>query len=170
MLEERVTVSLEEFLIYLVKKWKMVLAIVIVSVGLFAGGAKMIGNEITVPHSEEYLRYEKELAWHKSYLEDSILMNLDPTCIFNRTLYLRNISDTELLKDYIVSVGIWDELETERATTYISELITWKMNNETQTATVTLQHATPEECLEWVEYLEDKILEFDSNIETIVGK
>ena len=170
MSEDKVTISLEEFCGYLIKKWKMVLVIVIVSIVLFAGGAKAFGNEITVPHSEEYLHYEQELAWHESYLEESILMNLDPTCIFNRSLYLRNISDAELLRDYIVSVKIWDELETERSKTYISELLVWGMDAETKTATVRLRHGTSEECLEWIEYLKEKIVEFDPNIEVIIGE
>lgn len=170
MLEEKVTISLEEFLSYLIKKWKMILAIVIVSIVLFAGGAKAFGNEITVPHSEEYLHYEQELAWHKSYLEDSILMNLDPTCIFNRTLYLRNISDMDLLKDYVKSLKIWDELETDRKTTYISELVTWGSGAEKETVAIRLRHATSEECLEWMEYLKSKILKFDSNVEAIIGE
>lgn len=170
MLEEKITVSLDEFLKFLFGKWKIVLTIIIINILLFSGSAKVFGNEISVPHSEEYLHYEKELEWHKSYLKESILMNLDPTCIYNRTLFVRNISDMDLLKDYVVSAAIWEDLQTERVTTYISELITWDMASDSETVMIRLRHATSEECLEWIEYLKSKILQFDSSLELIIGE
>lgn len=170
MLEEKVTISLEEFIKFLLRKWKIVLTIIVINILLFVGGAKLFGNEINVPHSEEYLRYEKELEWHKSYLEESILMNLDPTCIYNRTLFVRNISDIDLLKDYVVSTSIWNELQTERSTTYISELLTWEVATDTKSVIIKLRHATSEECLEWIEYLRNKIMQFDAEVEVIVGE
>lgn len=168
MPEERITISLEEFLKYMIKKWKMAGVIIVVCALLFAGGAKLAGEEITVPHSEEYLRYEQELAWHESYLEESILMNLDPTCIYQRTLFIRNISDIELLENYAVSSEIWEELETERSKTYISELVSWN-ENESGTVELILRHATSEECLETAEYLKEKLVAKDPAAEITIG-
>ena len=54
------TVSFEEFVNYFIKKWKVVALIVFGCVALFVGAAKLMGEEISVPHSEEYLYYEQE--------------------------------------------------------------------------------------------------------------
>ena len=166
--EEKLTISLDEFVKYLVKKWKMVCAIVVICVGLFAGTAIMLGEEIHVPHSEEYLHYEQELAWHEDYFEKSILMNLDPTSIHQRELLLRNITDKEILKNYAVSYEIWDEFETSWDKTYISELVVWNENETDGSVSLTLKHATTEECLEAAEYLKAKLLQKDSSLEVII--
>lgn len=163
------TISLEEFIKYLIKKWKMASAIVFVFAAVFAGGAFFAGEEITVPHSEEYLYYEEEVAYLKSYLEDSVLMNLDPTCIYERTLYIRNISDKELLQDYVNSSEIWKDFETERAKAYIWQLVTWSENASTGTVELKIRHATAEECLYCAEYLKDMLLKKDSAVEIIIG-
>ena len=96
-------------------------------------------------------------------------MNLDPTCIYQRTLVLRNISDKELLKNYAVSSEILEELETDRSKTYISELVSWN-ENETGTVELVLRHATSEECLETAEYLKEKLLMRDSSADIIISE
>ena len=166
---EKMTISLEEFLAYLLKKWKIIAVIVFACVGIFAGTAKMFGGEISVPHSEEYLHYEQELAWHESYLKDSVLMNIDPTSIYQRTVLLRNIADREVLRTYVTSLEIWDDFQTEWVKTYFPELVTWTDLEVTGTVELTLRHATSEECLEAAEYLQEKIVEQDEQAEIIIG-
>ena len=85
------TISLEEFIKYLLKKWKMMVSVMLIVTAIFTGATFFVGNEISVPHSEEYLYYEQEVEYLKSYMEKSILMNLDPTCIYERTLFIKNI-------------------------------------------------------------------------------
>ena len=163
------TVNLEEFIKYLIKKWKMVCVITVLVTVCFAAGAMFLGEEITVPHSEEYLHYEQELEWHESYLEESILMNLDPLSIYERTLLLRNISDYEVLKNYAVSSEIWEEYETARSKKYISELVQWIETEDSNTIELQLRHATEEECLSAAEYLQKKLQAKDLSVEIIIG-
>lgn len=167
MASEDITISLEEFGKYFLKKWKIVALLVFLCTGIFCGATKILGEEISVPHSEEYLYYEQESAWLESYLEESVLMQMNPTDIPEITLYLENSSDIQSLKDYILSKSIWDEIETTRNKRYFYELLTW---NEEENVTISLRHVTEQECREAAEYLKSKILEHDSNINVIVGE
>ena len=167
MPDKRMTISLEDYIKHLLKKWKLYVVVVAGVTACFAVGSIMLGNEISVPHSEEYLHYEQILEWHESYLEESILMNLDSLSIHQRTLYLENISNPVLLKDYSLSSEIWEDYETEKSKKYISELIEWEENGEN--AEITLRHATEEECTLTAAYLEEKLLEKDENLKVIIG-
>lgn len=169
MLDRKNTISFEEFLKYMLKKWKMTAVVIAVVTACFAIGAMFFGEEITVPHSEEYLRYEQELEWHKSYLEESILMNLDPLSIHERSLFLRKFSDKELLKNYALSSEIWEDYSTKWSKKYISELVSWNENQDSDTVELVLRHATEEECLDAAKYLEKKLLEKESSVEVIIG-
>ena len=162
------TISLEEFIKYLLKKWKMMVSVILIVTAIFTGATFFVGNEILVPHSEEYLYYEQEVEYLKSYMEKSILMNLDPTCIYERTLFIKNISDKELLSNYVNSSEIWQDYETERSKAYIWQLISWN-ENEIGEVELKIKHATSEECMECAEYLKESIQKRDSSAEIIIG-
>ncbi len=164
------TISLEEFCKYFVKKWKVVMLVLLVCISFFAGMTKVTGKEISVPHSEEYLYYEQESAWLEKYLEESVLMQMNPTNIFEQTLYMENISETAVLKDYIMSQEIWDEIDSERNKSFFYELLTW---NETEVAgnvQLTLRHVTEEECESFGAYLKEKIQKQDPMITVRTGE
>lgn len=165
---DNMQISLEDFIKQLFFKWKTIMVTTVLCTALFVVTAVAAGEEISVPHSEEYLKYEKELEYHETYLEESVLMNLDPTCIYQRSLILRDVSDKEILKNYAVSSEIWDELDTERSKKYISELVKWS-ENETGTIELTLRHATSEECLSAAEYLKQELLLKDPAVEITIG-
>lgn len=166
----RMTISLDEFVQYLLKKWKVIVAIVGVCAVLFTGTAKMLGGEISVPHSEEYLHYEQELAWHVSYFEESVLMNTDPTKIHQRSIFLRNIKDREVMKAYVTSLEIWDDFDTKWKKTYFTELVNWNELENSETIEIVLRHATEEECLYAANYLEEKIIIRDEEAEVIISE
>ena len=147
----------------------MMTVIILVFAASFLCGAMYLGEEIVVPHSEQYLHYEQALEWHESYLKESVLMNLDPLKIYERTLFLRNISDEELLKDYALSSEVWEDYETNWSKKYISELVSWNEVEDSETIEIVLRHATEEECLEASTYLEKKLLERDSTAEIVIG-
>lgn len=167
MAAEDITISLEEFGKYFLKKWKIAVLLVFLCTGIFCGAVKILGEEISVPHSEEYLYYEQESAWLEKYMEESVLMQMNPTNIPEITLYLEDSSDIQSLKDYILSNSIWEELETLRNKRYFYELLTW---NEGEKASISLRHVTEDECREAAEYLEKKILAYDANINVTVGE
>lgn len=169
MPDGKMTISLEEFLKYMIKSWKMVILLIVIVTACFTIGATFLGEEINVPPSEEYLHYEQELEWHESYLEESVLMNLDPLSIHERTLLLRNISDHEMLKNYALSSEIWEDYSTERSKKYISELVNWKESEDSDTVELILRHATEEECLSAAEYLEEKLIKKDPEVEVVIG-
>ena len=166
---ENVTINLDDYIRFIIKKWKIALALILGCAVVFAGATKIFGNEITVPHSEEYLYYEKSLKWHEEYLEESTLMSANPTSIYVETILLKNISDADLLKNYVTSVDIWEDHETERVKKYYPELVGWETNDLTGTVEVTMRHATEEECQTAVSYLIEKIEAFDRNVEVIEG-
>lgn len=169
MASEKMTISLEDFTKYFIKKWKTVLIIILVCTALFTGAAKIVGEEITVPHSEEYLYYEQESAWLEAYLENSVLMQMNPTSIHERTLFLENISQKERLKSYAASLDIWDEINSEGNKEYFFELLTWQ-EDEAGNVQLILRQVTEEECLEFAEYLKGKLENYDSTVEVTVGE
>ena len=150
------TINLEEFLQFYLKKWKVVGSIIGISIVLFVAAAFFVGDEIVVPHSEEYLKYEQELEWHESYLEESILMNLNPTCIYQRSIFIKSSSDMDLLKDYVMSAEIWTNYKTDWSKKYISELLRWNQT-ENENVEIVLRHASSEECEDTAEYLKKNI-------------
>lgn len=166
MTSEGITISLEEFAKYFLKRWKLVALFIILCTGLFCGAVKVLGEEISVPHSEEYLYYEQEAAWLEKYLEDAVLMQMNPTAIPEITIYLEDSSDVQLLKDYIHSNEVWDDFESERNKRYFNELIKW---NEGDSVSISLRHVTEEECKVAADYLVGKLQEQDEQLKATVG-
>lgn len=169
MQNNKMTIDLDEFARYMLQKWKMIGIIVVLSVAVFTGIAVSLGEEISVPHSEEYLFYEDALERHLKYVDESVLMTLDATCFYERTLLLRNMSDPEMLKLYAESQEIWEDLETDRTKKYLPELLVWNLVEGTADVELVLKQATSEECREWAEYIAEKLSEYDSEVEVIIG-
>ena len=163
------TINFDEFIKYFVKKWKIVFVIIMCFACVFAGATKIVGKEINVPHSEEYLYYEKESAWLEEYLEKAILMKLNPTEIHERTIFLENIAQKEKLESFVQSIDIWDDFETEYEKKYLNELLIWS-ESDNGSIGLTVRHSTEKECLEIAQYLSNKIEEYDEVVETLIGE
>lgn len=169
MASEQMTISFEDFVKYFIKKWKLVLGIVILAVALFVVGAKALGEEISVPHSEEYLYYEKESAWLERYMKEAALMQINPTEIPERTLFLKNISEKDALKDYALSKEIWEGYVTEYEKAYLYELLNWQ-EQEDGSVELILRHVTEEDCKDAAEYLKSRLENQDAAIEVVIGE
>ena len=163
------TISFEEFVKYFIKKWKLAAVIMLGCIVLFLGAAKFIGEEISVPHSEEYLYYEKESKWLEEYLEESSLMKMNPTSIPEVTLFLEQVADFTKIKDYVLSKTIWDGFTTERNKDYFYELIQLEEGTNGD-AILVLRHVTEEETIAAANYLQQKIQEFDGEVEVTIGE
>lgn len=163
------TISFEEFVKYFIKKWKLAAVIMLGCIALFLGAAKFIGEEISVPHSEEYLYYEKESKWLEEYLEESSLMKMNPTSIPEVTLFLEQVADFTKIKDYVLSKTIWDGCTTERNKDYFYELIQLEEGTNGD-AILVLRHVTEEETIAAANYLQQKIQEFDGEVEVTIGE
>lgn len=169
MASEQMTISFEDFVKYFIKKWKLVLGIVALSVILFMAGAKFLGEEISVPHSEEYLYYEKESAWLERYMKEAALMQINPTEIPERTLFLKNISEKDALKDYALSKEIWEGYVTEYEKAYLYELLNWQ-EQEDESVQLILRHVTEEDCKKAAEHLKSRLQDQDASAEITIGE
>lgn len=169
MTSEKLTISLEDFTAYYVKRWKTALITILACMALFAGMTKVTGKEISVPHSEEYLYYEQESKWLEDYLERSALMKLNPSEIYEIPLFLDQISDKEQLRNYTASKELWDQMETDWDKTFLYELLTWQ---ETEEGTVQLlvRQKTEEECMAFAAYVKERLEANDGGLRVTVGK
>lgn len=163
------TISLEEFIAYFIRRWKIVVAVITMIAAMFAGATKLLGEEISVPHSEEYLYYEQESAWLESYLENSVLMKMNATEIPEITLFIENSAQQELLKDYILSKDVWAKIESERNKDYFYELLNWQ-ESENGRAMLNVRHVTDEECLKTAQYLKEKMEAYDASVRVQIGE
>lgn len=166
---EKLTISFEDYVKYYIKKWKMAALVVILCAAVFAVGSKFLGEEIVSEPSEEYLYYEQESAWLERYLKESVLMQINPTEIPERTLYLKNISVKEETKDYVLSRAIWEDYITDRNTDYFYELLDWQEDDDGNVQ-LTIRHVTEEECLDAAEYLKDRLEKEDVFMEVTMGE
>ena len=169
MTSEQMTISFEDFVKYFIKKWKITVGLVVLFVALVIGGTKLLGEEISVPHSEEYLYYEKESAWLESYMKEAALMQINPTEIPERTLFLKNVTDSESLKDYAMSREIWEGYVTEYKQSYLYELLNWQEDEEGNVE-LTIRHVTAEECLQAAEHLKSRLQDRDAAAEITIGE
>lgn len=167
-MSEKITVSFDDFVKYYVKKWKVSVLVILVCTAVFVVGSQFLGEEISSPPSEEYLYYEKESAWLEQYLKESVLMQINPTSVQERTLYLKNVDDKETLKDYVLSRNLWEYYVTDRNTDYFYELLDWQ-EDEYGTVQLTICHITEEECLDAAEYLKNRLEIQDAAIEITIG-
>ena len=163
------TISFEEFVKYLLKKWIIVAGFVVLFAGLFAAGAKFLGEEISVPHSEEYLYYEKESAWLERYMKEAALMQINPTEIPERTLFLENITDGVQLKDYALSTEIWEGYVTEYEKAFLYELLNWQ-EDEFGNVELILRHVTEADCKKAAEHLKARLEDKDAGALITIGE
>lgn len=169
MTSEKLTISLEDFMAYYLKRWKTALITILACTVLFAGVTKITGKEISVPHSEEYLYYEQESQWLEDYLERSALMKLNPSEIYEVPLFLEQISDKEQLKNYAASKELWDQMETDWDKTFLYELLTWQETEE-GSAQLLVRQKTEKECMEFAGYVKEQLEAYDSGLNVTVGK
>lgn len=166
---ERMTVSLDEFLKYLLKKWKMVLAFLIVFILLFGASAKMLGKKIVISPSEEYLQLKEQEASISGYIENAPMMKIDSTYVQEIVIYISDISDRDALKNYFDSGNVWEGIEYEHYLYYIMELVTWTDGNAAKSAEIKIQHSEEAQCSLMAEFLSEKIHDFDEEAEVLVG-
>lgn len=169
MASEKMTISFEDFVKYFIRKWKIVIPLVLVFAVVFTAGAKLLGEEISVPHSEEYLYYEKESAWLESYMKEAALMQINPTEIPERTLFLENVTDSEALKDYAMSKKIWDGYVTDYEKAYLYELLNWQEDEEGNVQLI-LRHVTEVDCLKAAEHLKNRLEDQDAFLDITIGE
>ena len=165
---ERMSVSLDDFLKYLIKKWYIVITFVLVCCILFCSVTVIIGKKIEVPPSEEYLQLKEEEKSIQHYLENSSVMEMNPVNIYERTLYVSDISDKITLKKYVCSDEVWSELLNSDVVQYVWEIVTWEEIGED--VEITIRHSNNAQCGEFSEYLTKQIRKKDENVNVVIGE
>lgn len=166
---ERYTVSLDDFIKYIIKNWKTLVACMVIAVVLFASSTIAIGKKIVIPPSEEYLELKEQEASLSVYIENAPIMEIDSTCVQEIVLYVSNISDREALKNHFDSGSVWTGFEYSHYLYYIMELITWADGSVAQSAEIIINHSEEKQCAFMAEFLSEKIHEFDENVEVLIG-
>lgn len=169
MAVEKLTISLDDFMKYMILNWKRILVVIISTGFLFVLGAKIFGQKIVVEPSERYLELQEQKSALEDYVENSLFMKIDPMNINQRVIYIKNISDRELLKDYIVSGEVWGDIRKEIPSKYLIELVSWNEQDTGETVEIKVSHAEPEMCDKYTEFLAEQIRYFDEKVNVTVG-
>lgn len=166
---ERMSVSLDDFLKYILKKWYIVIVCIIVSCVLFGISTIAFGNKIEVPASEEYLYLKEQEKSFQEYIDNSIVMQMDPVNIFEKVVFIENILNVERLKDFVESGNVWKSMEDTLDVKYLSELLSWEKVENTEIVEVKIRHSEKEQCEELTEYIAEQLRKEDENITVTVG-
>lgn len=169
MLEEKLTISLDEFIKYMFYNWKKILIVIIMFAALFALSAKMFGQRIVVEPSERYLELQEQKSALEDYIENSLFMKIDSMNVNQRVIYVKNISDREVLKDFVVSGEVWGNIRKEIPTKYLVELVAWTDLDSSETVEIKVSHAEAEKCDEYAEFLSERIEDFDEKANITLG-
>lgn len=169
MLEKRLTVNLDDFIKYVLKKWKLMAIIVIICGGIFVGGAKMFGQKIVVQPSERYMELQEQKTAIEEYIENSIFMRIDPMNINQRVIYIKDFSDRDMLKDFVISGAIWEDMKETIPEKYLTELVVWNESEHIETVEIKISHAESEKCDEYAEFLLEKLQNFDKKADILLG-
>ena len=136
---EKFTVSLDEFIKYLMKKWKIVLTVILLVTVSFVFPAAFLGNKITIPPSEEYENLKEQEKSFETYIDNSPLMKIDSTNVHERIVYISKIIDRGSLKKHVEAGRVWDNWDDENFRCYFSDLVTW-YDSTSQSAEIKIQH------------------------------
>lgn len=169
MSKERMTVCLEDFLKYLLKKWKVIVPITILCTVAFLAAALKAGEVITMPPSEEYLYLLAQKEAMDEYMENSVIMNVDAQNVCKVSIAVENISDREALKEYVLSEEIWEDAATEVSVEYLKELFVWSNGVSEAEVEIKIRHYDENLCKEYAEYIAEQVVNYDANLKVIVA-
>lgn len=169
MQPERMTVSLDDFLRYLLKKWKLILIMVLFSTAFFLAASVKSGERIEVPASEEYLFLKEQEQSFEEYMEHSVMMQMNPLNIYEITIQAEQLSDWTEMKAYVDSPELWEQWSGETDVRYLSELIICEESGENRLL-VKLRHSEETSCRELAAYVTERLSELDAGAEITSGK
>lgn len=167
---ERMQMNIGDVLKHLLSKWKMMLIIVVISMGFFVGCMELLCKVTMVPASEDYITYQKKVETLQEYIDNSKRMEIDSTAICQRRLMLHDITDYSLLKDYVVTGNVWGDYVDEIPVQCLTELIAWESGEDAGEATLLLIDSTAEGCMENAQYLKNQLLNYDENLSVVIGE
>lgn len=167
-LMERFTVSLDDFIKYLMKKWKIVLTVILLVAVSFVFSAAFLGNKITIPPNEDYENLKEQEKSFETYIDNSPLMKIDSTNVYERIIYISEIIDRESLKNYVEAGHVWDDWDDENFRHYFSDLVTW-YDSTVQSAEIKIQYYEEEECEKLAKHLVEQLYRYDNELKVLLG-
>lgn len=166
---DNMTVSLDEFIGYILEKWKMLAVIIFICIIFSVGAAAKVGGKIVIPTSEEYISLKEEEAYYEEYIDHSIVMKMDPTNIYERTVFLSNVQEESQLRDYIEGGAVFEKFEEDIPVKYLLELVSWNQQDVSGKAEIIIRHNNKEQCDSLSEYVAGCVRSYDENTEVFVG-
>lgn len=166
---DKITVSLDDFIGYILKKWKLFAAIIFICVLCSVGIAAKAGGQILIPTSEEYIQLKEEKAYYEEYIDHSIVMQMDPTNIYERTIFLSNVPEVIQLQDYVEGGDVFEKFEEDIPVKYLLELVSWDQDEENSKAEIIIRHCDREQCGILAEYVAGCVSSYDETIEVFIG-
>lgn len=165
---EQFTVSLDDFIEFLKRKWIVVMLCVVISVIVFVISAVLLKKEIVIPPSETFADLKAEEASYEQYIENAPLMKIDPNNVYQRIVYLSNITERDMVKNFVESGNVWNDWEDEAFRCYFDDHVTW-YDSVMKSAEIKIQYYEEENCKRLAEYLAEKITEYDNSIVVLLG-
>ena len=169
MSEERMTVNLEDFIKYLSTKWILIAVISGICALIFWGVANFFGKEIVVEPSERFIYLSQQEAEVKEYMENSIVMEMDASNIFEKTISINNISDMEQFIGYIESGNLWGIQSEKISLEYLMELIAWNVDEKTKILELKIRHSDELGCAEYTEIVATELEKCDPDMGIDIG-
>lgn len=170
MTMDSMSISLDEFVRYLLKKWIIISICMILGVVSSVAGAKICGNEIVIPPSEDYEELKTQETYFENYIAHAILMEMNPLNIYERTIYINEFSDRNELKDFVESELFWKEYGSDISTAYLADLITWQEWETSDCIEVDVWHSEEDGCEELAKYVAKQIQLYDKKAEVLIGQ
>lgn len=168
MKSERTMISLEELCTYFLKRWKLIVSIILACVVLIVGVAWLFFEKKFVETDFLYRHYEELMQEEEEYQYNSPIMLMDCNAVHKKDIQLENISELENLKKHVLSEEIWEDFATETPKKFLPELVTW---NDIDTDKVILQvRYSAEIGNDYVDYLVGELKTFDSKIQINVSE
>lgn len=170
MAAEDRTVSLDEFIKYLLKKWKWIAAAVVICTALAVSFSIKNGQRIEAAPSEEYLFLKEQEADFEEYMEKSVIMQMNPMEIYETTIVAENLSDGETVSGSMELPKFWEDWNGETETEYLAELITSEIANDGKSVKLKVRHREEAACRELSTYVVEKLRESDPKAEVQVSE
>lgn len=170
MFSERMSVSLDDFIKYLLGKWKYIFVCVMVCMIFSCVSARLSGNKIVIPPDEKYADLKEQEEYFEDYINNSVLMDMNPLNIYEKTIVIDDVSDRDALKGQIDSGEIWKKSDETLPVQYLAELVTWDERTASQAIEIKVQHSEEAECVKLADDLVQQIRAFDHKAEVTVGE
>lgn len=166
---KRTSVCLDEFFRYLLKKWKIFVLSLLIGICAAIVCSNIMGFKIVIPKAENYDELKEQEDYFEKYMEESLLMQINPLKVYEKKIYIEHVSNRTALKEYVESGKIWNKFEQNLEKQYLDELLNWDEQEDNQNVELVIQHSEEQLCEELTSYVAEQIVSADKCASIIVG-